>query len=273
MTEDMAEALIGAAEIMAKQEFENDFTNKDVIIGLSGGINSMAVLCWLIESGMKPKTVHLYYAHFLEHSPDTFQFVADGIRYARKHFQNVKVKITKNSIIDFFKKQNYIPHPANSPCSLKLKIEPINLYASNNGILIDLVGYVKHEMKTRAEKQQKRLKKTNDLFQLKKIYPIGEFTDEWCFEIVKKHIGWHPAIYDIMDENGKRVFKHNNCLPCKNMYTEEFENVKKYYPDYYFTAIKLSYELSKYWGRDKDQFYMNFGRDLGQDSTCGNCVF
>lgn len=273
MTQDMAEALIGAAEINAKQLYENDFTGKDVLIGLSGGVNSMAVLCWLKESGMKPKSLHLFYAHFKEHSPDTFKFVKDGIRFAKNNFDNVHVKITRNSIIDFFKEQNFIPHPANSPCSLKLKIEPINTYASNNGILIDLVGYVKHEMKTRAKRQQKRLEKESDMFQLKKLYPIGDFTDDWCFEIVDKHIGWHPAIYDILDADGKRVFKHNNCLPCKNMNTEEMELVEKHYHWYYLKAIELSSLLSKYWGRDKDQFYFTFGRDLGQESTCGACKF
>ena len=248
-----------------------DYNGNDILLGLSGGINSQAVLCWLVESGIKPKTLHIFYAHFKEHSPDTFKFVADGIRYARKHFDNVEVLITRNSIIDFFKEQKFIPHPANSPCSKKLKIEPVTKYASKNAITIDLVGYVKHELKKRANRQQKNIE--NDLFSLRKDYPIGEFTDEWCFEIVKKHIGWYPAIYDIKDENGKRVFKHNNCLPCKNMNTDEIENVKKYYPEHYAKAIELSYKLSRYWGRDKDEFYMTFGRDLGQESTCGACSF
>ncbi len=261
-----------------------NYEDEDLLLGLSGGINSMALLCWLKESGVKPKSLHLYYAHFLEHSPDTFQFVADGIRYARKHFDNVHVKITKNSIIDFFGKQNIIPHPANSPCSKKLKIDGINTYASLHGITIDLVGYVKHELKRRGNRQQKNMDK--GLFSLRKDYPIGEFTDEWCFEIVKKELGWYPALYDILfteedfleglcnqKDIGKRVFKHNNCLPCKNMSTMEIKAIKKYFPAYYLEAIKLSAKLSKYWGRDKDQFYFSFGRDLGQDSTCGACVF
>ena len=98
------------------------------MIGLSGGINSMAVLCWLIEQPDKPKEIHLYYAHFAEHSPDTFQFVADGIRYARKHFDKVTVRITSNSVLRFFEEQKMIPHPKVSPCSRKLKIEPMELY-------------------------------------------------------------------------------------------------------------------------------------------------
>jgi len=69
-----------------------------IMIGLSGCINSMAVLCWLVETGIKPSELHIYYAHFKEHSPDTFKFVADGIRFARKNFANVKVKITKQMI-------------------------------------------------------------------------------------------------------------------------------------------------------------------------------
>lgn len=101
------------------------YEGEKIMIGLSGGINSMAVLCWLIESGQQPEELHLFYAHFAEHSPDTFQFVADGIRLARKHFKKVLVKITNNSVLQFFEDQKMIPHPMASPCSRKLKIEPM----------------------------------------------------------------------------------------------------------------------------------------------------
>lgn len=247
------------------------YIQDNALIGLSGGINSMAVLCWLSEQEVKPKELHLFYAHFKEHSPDTFQFVADGIRFAKKHFENVKVKITKNSIIDFFREKNFIPHPYNSYCTKVLKIDEINKYAFENDIKIDLVGYVKHELKRRTKNQQKNIKQ--DLFALQKLYPIGSFTDEWCFEIVQKHIGWYPAIYKILKANGKRAFNHNNCLPCKNMYSEGFELVKEYYPSYYLKAIELSAQLSKYWGRDELDFYTKFGRDLGQEETCEVCKF
>jgi hypothetical protein len=247
-----------------------DLNGKRVLIGLSGGINSMAVLCWLKESGMVPAELHLFYAHFQEHSPDTFPFVADGVRFARKHFPCVKVKITRQSILEYFERVKMIPHPARGVCSYQLKIEPINKYAFENNLKIDLIGYVKHEIKKRAAGQQNKALKT--LFSLEKIYPIGSFTDGWCFEIVKKHLGWYPAIYDIA-EGGKRVFKHNNCLPCKNMYPKDIENVKKYYPGYYRSAMRTAEKLQSYWGRDKAEFYSTFGRDLGQDSTCSNCVW
>lgn len=276
-----------------------DMEGQKVLIGLSGGINSMAVLCHLKESGIKPSELHLFYAHFIEHSPDTFRFVADGIRYARKNFDNVFVRIEKNSIINWFEKNKMIPHPAISPCSRLLKIERINKYAFDNGITIDLVGYVKHELKRRAANQNKN--KETGLFSLDKMYPIGEMTDDWCFDIVDKHIGWHPRIYnlmwndpdfvswvnsnyqfwppeiakDVLKRIGKseRIFKHNNCLPCKNMYPHEMIAIEYFYGDYYKNAMALSDRLKKHWGRDKDQFYSTFGRDLGQESTCEVCKF
>jgi len=261
-----------------------DLKDKEILIGLSGGINSMAVLCNLVESGIKPSVVHLFYAHFDEHSPDTFQFVADGIRYARKHFPCVKVKITHNSILRFFEEVKMILHPARGLCSYRLKIEPINQYAFENDLKIDLVGYVKHELKRRAEGQKKNV--PQDFFSLQKLYPIGEFSDEWCFEIVKRNIGWWPLIYDLVwsEEDfieglcdkkniGQRIFKHNNCLPCKNMYSKEMKAIKKYYPKYFEQAMKLSNKLKGYYGRDKDEFYSTFGRDLGQESTCEVCKF
>lgn len=248
------------------------FSDQKVLIGLSGGINSMAVLCDLIESGIEPKELHLYYAHFSEHSPDTFQFVADGIRLAKKRFDNVKVKITRNSVIKYFESQHMIPHPMKSPCSQNLKIIPMTEYCFQNGIKYDLVGYVKHELKRRGQRQQNKLEK--GFFDAEKVYPIGEFTDEWCFEIVDRNIGWHPHIYDIKDENDKRIFKHNNCLPCKNMRPQDFAYVKKYYPKYYDEALSLSERLKKYWGRKEDDFYFSFdNRELGQSSTCESCIW
>lgn len=242
-----------------------------VLIGLSGGINSMAVLCWLHESGIVPSELHLYYAHFQEHSPDTYPFVRDGIRFARKHFPNVHVKITRNSALRFFREAKMIPHPIQSPCSRLLKIEPVLKYCEEHGIYTDLVGYVRHELKRRTARQKGSLARKPG--ELEKLYPIGEFTDEWCFDICDKYIGWHPAIYDIRDEKGKRVFKHNNCLPCKNMDVSDMEHVKTHYPTYHYDAMALSEYLGKYWGRDKDDFYSTFGRDLGQESTCGACVW
>lgn len=137
-------------------DFDYDFlSNEKVLIGLSGGINSMTVLCNLVESKVKPKELHLFYVHLKEHSPDTFKFVIAGIRYAKKHFDNVVVKITRESVLEYFEKQKMIPHPARSPCSYWLKIEPINRYSFENNIKIDLVGYIKKELKRRSEKQQK----------------------------------------------------------------------------------------------------------------------
>lgn len=245
-----------------------NLTGEKVLIGLSGGINSMAVLCWLVESGMKPKELHLYYAHFLEHSPDTFQFVADGIRYARKHFDNVKVKITKHSILQYFAEKKLIPHPTVSPCSRQLKIEPIGKYAFDNGVKYDLIGYVKEELKRRASRQ---FDPQLNFFEADKFYAIGDFSNEWCFDIVEKHLGWYPFIYTIRNADGERIFKHNNCLPCKNMSESDIEKVRTYYNEYYLKAIQLSALIGSYWGRDEAEFYSRFGRELGQESTCETC--
>lgn len=239
------------------------------MVGLSGGINSMAVLCWLIEQDIKPKELHLFYAHFDEHSPDTFQFVADGIRYARKHFENVIVKITHNSVLKFFEKQNMIPHPKISPCSEKLKIIPMANYCWDNSIEIDLIGYVRTEAK---RIKRMNLAGANNLF-LTKEFPIGLLDDDWCFEIVDRHIGWHPAIYDLKDENGKRLYNHNNCLPCKNMYVKDMKNVAINYPDKMQAASELSKKLNAYWGRDAQKYYTEFGKEDYEPQQCEICAF
>lgn len=241
-----------------------DFRGRRVMIGLSGGINSMALLCWLSKYEYKPEDIWLFYAHFEEHSPDTLKFVEAGIAYAKKHFRLVGEKITYNSVLRFFDEQKMIPHPMLAPCTRLLKILPAKEFATTHNIEIDLVGYVESE-KRRANKSK------SDLF-LEKQFPILDKSNEWCFEIVQKEIGWYPEIYDIKNENGKRLFTHNNCLPCKNMNTKDFARVREYFPAYWSKAMDLSDKLKRHWGRKEAEFYTEFGRDnTGNEQPCELC--
>lgn len=228
------------------------------MVGLSGGINSMAVLCWLgeLSDDNKPSELHLFYADFKEHSPDTVQFVLDGYFWARSKFHKVVYTQTDNSVMDFFVENNFIPHPTNSKCSVSLKIQPMLRYAYQNNIQMDLIGYVAKEVR-----RMKRAARAgnNDLF-FSKSYPIIGRDDAWCFEIVTRCIGWYPAIYDIQ-ENGKRVFSHNNCLPCKNMTSKQLRSVAKHYPAFHKRALEVEAETGSYFGRSKC------------DSGCAVCDF
>ena len=233
-----------------------DYRQSKVMIGLSGGINSMAVLCWLANYENKPKDIYLFYAHFEEHSPDTLPFVVAGVEYARKHFDNVIFERTNNSVLELFKMMAMIPHPTIAPCTRLLKILPAVEFAAKHGCTIDLVGYVKTEMRRVKNMQSKG---ADDLF-LSKQFPIIEMSNEDCFDVVKKEIGWYPAIYDLRDEKGKRLFTHNNCLPCKNMQLNDYKKVQKYFPQYWEKAEALASELQKHWGRSKEDYYVSFGR-------------
>lgn len=150
--------------------------------------------------------------------------------------------LQKNSVIGYFEKENMIPHPKFSPCARELKIEPMNKYFEENDLDFDLVGYVKEE------KRRTSYQKNNPDLQ-NKIHPIQHLLNEDCFNLVKQEIGWYPAIYDFRNKQGERVFKHNNCLPCKNMTQNQIDDVKKYYPEYWGKADNLSKKLNKYWGR------------------------
>jgi len=257
-----------------------DYSKQKVMIGLSGGINSMAVLCWLASYPKEflPKELHIFYAHFDEHSPDTMDFVLDGINYAKQNFEIVRHKITQNSVLAFFEEQKMIPHPMVAPCTRMLKIEPMMMYMVQNRILVDLVGYVRNEqrrIKNMAEKSDSELiDNVVNIKGLEKHFPISDQTNEWCFQIVKKEIGWYPKIYDIKDRKGKRVFHHNNCLPCKNMNPKDLALVKKHYPEMWENAMLLSEKLSAYWGRNETEFYTTFGRENVKDGqTCSVCKF
>lgn len=261
-----------------------DYSSQKVMIGLSGGINSMAVLCWIKTYPPQyfPKEMHIFYAHFEEHSPDTMDFVLDGINYAKKHFPNVKATITQNSVLGFFEEQKMIPHPMFSPCTRMLKIEPMMRYMVENRITIDLVGYIRNERRrivNMAEKSESELiENIVNIKGIEKHFPISDQTDNWCFEIVKREIGWYPKIYDIKDRKGKRVFHHNNCLPCKNMNPKDLKLVKKHYPEYFNNSMKTSAKLKAHWGRNKEEFnttfFVDFGREFqNEGQICSVCAY
>lgn len=237
-------------------ELPIDYSGKKVLIPLSGGINSAAVLCFLGEhhpAALKPSELHLFYCHFKEHSPETMPFVIDLMRWARFKFSSVHLKITRNSVNRFFESQHMIPHPTISPCSRELKIEPKIRYIAERGIDVELIGFVSEDFR-----RYKRAQKYNTE---KILYPILEWSNEDCFKIVKDCIGWYPSIYDIK-EKGRRVFTHNNCLPCKNMTTKQLTKVAKYFPGHaaraYATAARIP---GAYWGRD----------DVPEALVCDTC--
>ncbi len=275
-----------------------DYSDKKVMIGLSAGINSAALLCWVAGNAKhyQPKELHLYYAHFIEHSNDSLKFVLDCVEYAKKNFDNVIYTQVDHSIIEFFEKSKMIPHPAASPCSRILKIMPMMNYMADNGLDLDLVGFVREE-KRRATKMRTKYEENSKL----KDFPILDESNEWCFDIVKSEIGWYPEIYNAKWNNESfldwlthnlyrlpedvrkkvlkkmglniRVFKHNNCLPCKNMYLEELLYVEYFFPDNMAAAHELSERLQKYWGRQSDTYYTAFGRNDYEPQQCDVCQF
>jgi len=168
-----------------------DYSNKKVMIGLSGGINSAAVLVYLVEHVTdKPKDIYLYYCHLDEHSPDTKPFVLALVEYAKQHFDRVVFESSDHSMTDFCRDEfKGIPHPSVSACTRILKIQHIVDFMRRYEIDVDIVGYVRSEYR-RIENQIKRDVKNKD-------YLISHLSDEDCFSLVKNHIGWYPAIYDI----------------------------------------------------------------------------
>ena len=215
------------------------------MLPLSGGINSAALLCQVGEEipiERHPLELHLYYSHFTEHSPDTLRFVGALMRYARTRFKKVFTVITYNSVNDFFRQSKMIPHPSISPCSRQLKYLPAEAYFKKYDLDIDLIGFVKTDMK-RFRNMQKRSKTAQ--------FPILEWSKNDCLYYVKKTIGWYPAIYDLKDENGKDLFSHNNCLPCKNMHPKQLKLVAKYFPKHAKSATETANLIpNAYWGRE-----------------------
>lgn len=269
-----------------------DYEGKRVMIGLSGGINSAAVLCYLNKFvEYKPKTLHLFHANFIEHSPDTLRFVRDQVEYARRNFAHVVYEQSDNSILQHFEEQKIIYTPKFSGCTRMLKIEPIIDFMHRHKIDIDLVGYVRGEY-SRIQRQVERGVKDKE-------YLISHLSNEDCFSLVEKEIGWYPEIYSLLwndkriipyiyarrDElhpqqfaiiekyaqrgygygGARRVFKHNNCLPCKNMHQWEIFILKLFFPDYHAKAMETAEKLGGYWGRKAEE-------NPEIETTCSVCA-
>ena len=272
-----------------------NYSDKKVMIGLSGGINSAAVLAYLAKNVIdKPKELFLFYAHFEEHSSDTVDFVNDCVKYAKRNFETVHYTREDKSINEHFQKKNFIPHPKISECTKTLKILPIVEFMAVNKIDVDLVGYVRSES-SRIKRQIKTGAKNKE-------YLISHLSNDDCFSLVKQQIGWYPKIYDIKwtDERiipflkchkkfipekdyltalkyavrgfgyfgSSSVFAHNNCLPCKNMSTWELYLVKLFYPLKFDKAMETAKKTGTYWGRNADGL-----NESGRNASCSFCAF
>ncbi len=134
-----------------------DYSGLRVMLPLSGGINSGALLCALgreVSPERWPCELHLYASHFKEHSPGTLSFVLALIRYAKRTFPLVKWKVTRNSVNAYFIEQKMIPHPTLSPCSRELKVKPAREYFEQHELDIELIGYVDTDTIRRGKKSR-----------------------------------------------------------------------------------------------------------------------
>ena len=269
-----------------------DYLKGRNMIGLSGGINSAAALIYLalfVED--KPSEIYLYYAHLVEHSPDTQRFVIELVEWSKKHFKKVVFETSDNSMEEYCRNSfKGIPHSKITPCTKYLKLIHMTEFMARHKIDRDIVGYVRHEY-SRINRQIEKGVKNKD-------YLIRHLSDEDCFSIVEKHFGWFPDIYkfkwsdkrigEALEKWGNelsekqfntikkyhsqgfnnmrksyRVFKHNNCLPCKNMHQWEIFLLRIFYPGYYKRAMDLAEELGSYWGRSDEI--------VNENSDCAIC--
>lgn len=276
-----------------------NYAGQKVLLGLSGGINSAALLCWMAEApeDEKPAELHLLSHQFAEHPDDTAPFIEACRVYARAHFPCVVVEETENSALAFFEDINMIPHPKLSPCTRLLKVVPSMAYMARHGIIHNLVGYVQSEKKRTTNMKKKGVVSQFGVTLkdgIEAAFLISQFTDRWCMYMVDAHIGWHPAIYDhrwnhpgfvafmkaklaayaltgegmterdrraIKTRLGKKipVFDHNNCLPCKNMNLWQLLCVEFFYPEKWAAARATEAAIGAHWGRDEAPYRAQFG--------------
>lgn len=270
-----------------------DYSNKRVMIGLSGGINSAAAAIYLAKyTDNKPKDLYLYYSHLDEHSKGTRRFVLELVKWLKNHFDNVIFETSDNSMLEYCEESfKGIPHPKISPCTKFLKLIHMTEFMAKHKIDVDIIGYVRHEYK--------RINRQIDRGVENKDYLIRHLSDEDCFDLVEREFGWYPSIYKIKWDDRRigealvkwghelskkqretiqkyhslgyntyrksyRVFKHNNCLPCKNMHQWELFLVRIFFPEEYKNAMNTAKKLDSHWGR-ADEI-------LNENSDCAICA-
>lgn len=284
-----------------------NYAGQKVLLGLSGGINSAALECWLAAAPEheKPAELHLLTHQFAEHSPDTRRFI-DAVRaHAKANFPCVVVAETENSVLGFFEQRGMIPHPKLAVCTAVLKVEPSMVYMIRHDIRINVVGYVEKEQKRIANMDRKGERTDFGVFLpsgTESQFLLRHFTDEWCLQVVDREIGWHPAIYDLRwNDLGfmswmqtklptltgydlravearlgttAPVFEHNNCLPCKNMHLWQMLCVEYFFPTEWAAARATQETIGAHWGRDDAAYYAQFGRPATDEEpglSCGAC--
>lgn len=233
------------------------------LIGISGGINSAALLVYLgaeLPPEERPREVCLFHADIAEHPPDVPAFTAACVRWARRVWgpRSVRFGRSKASVLDFFERDGWIPHPMFSPCTGHLKLEPMVAWVEGlpepERPTVDLVGYVREERRRVKRMREKGTSLTGGAIR----YPVAHLSNADCFRLVDEHIGWHPALYDIRRPDGRPAFKHANCLPCKNMDAKQLQMVELHFPEQMEAARAMAERLTEakgtpiYWGRPSD---------------------
>lgn len=243
-----------------------DLSRERPMIGLSGGINSAAVLvyvCAVLPEHHRPRDLFLFHADLVEHSPDTVAHVAACHAWARRNFRQrgldpdrVRFSMRSASVVDFFERERFIPHRVLTPCTEHLKLIPMRAWAQSHveaghGPTCDLIGFVTTE-DTREDNNNERQR--NGAWSCSggdNVFPIRHLTNADCLRLVDEHIGWHPAIYDIRQPDGRRAFSHNNCLPCKNMNTRALERTGQHFPKRAKRAVDMAERIGSYWAHDE----------------------
>lgn len=229
----------------------DDFSGQRVLVGVSGGINSAALLVHLLTEHpveKRPKTLMLFAALLKEHPPGVErrgvnEFALDMMRWARARHPDVRLGVHRASVLAFFESEKFIPHPTLSPCTAALKLVPMARWSdSQGGHNVDLVGYVRGEQK-RIDRQQAR-------GAVGKRYPIAHITNADCFALVREHIGYYPEVYDLTEEDGKPSFGNGNCIPCKNWGKKRIESGRRHYPGMMRRADDMAARIGAYWGRE-----------------------
>lgn len=245
-----------------------DLSGERPMIGLSGGINSAALLVYVLSvmpEALRPRELYLYHADLVEHSDDTLAFVADCHAWARRRFRErgldpaaVRFGMHTDTAVGLFERDAFIPHPTLSPCTERLKLKPMRAWADRQreaegasaedptrGPSCDLIGYV-------LDEEGREVRSSNKAWSCSRgpnLFPIRHLTDADCFALVDEHVGWHPAIYDVLREDGRRAFPRNNCLPCKNMHPRQLDLVRLHHPAKAARADAMAERTGLYWGR------------------------
>jgi len=199
------------------------------ILSFGGGVNSVALMLWLIDRGIDFEAV--YINHKCDW-PETYEYI-DYLEDKVYNITKVNVNVEGfDNLYDYCWKHKILPAVGRRRlCSYKFKYEQFNRYIlerynDNAECVTVFIGYTYDE--------KKRVKIYKNKYGYKYKYPFVEnkITRSGCIRIIREH--------------GLKVPHRSNCYICSMQTKREWIELYSKHPDLFYNAVRLEERVNKH---------------------------